>query len=327
MEETFDVTRVVQELDPSFRYCHVLGHKLSAKETAKDPSKWKDIVTRAPSGVCSNGAIHGAFQERFRVESLPDASVQELVPELLDVCEPRGNWRPTGLEQASCVHALGHLAMYVTSADIEKSLALCDAVTPHPPGHDFTQLCYDGAFMQIYQPLEPDDFALIEGKEQTKKTAPAFCASFAGIAQSSCVSESAALFRTEILADATLLPKHCAVLPANLRPRCEAALVYYFIAQLDLDIERSFDYCSVLSGDTRSRCFANAAGRFIEVDWRNSASAIELCSLASDEVARAACFNELVKMSDYNFPRGSKEAKELCEKLPSPYREGCYAKQ
>ena len=37
MEQAFAVTQVVQEKDPSYQYCHVLGHYLAAKETQKDP--------------------------------------------------------------------------------------------------------------------------------------------------------------------------------------------------------------------------------------------------------------------------------------------------
>ncbi|MEL6804243.1 MAG: hypothetical protein AAFO91_10720, partial [Bacteroidota bacterium] len=35
MEEAFTVTKLIQDIDPSFQYCHVLGHYISAKETAK----------------------------------------------------------------------------------------------------------------------------------------------------------------------------------------------------------------------------------------------------------------------------------------------------
>ncbi|PIT90972.1 hypothetical protein COU17_02885, partial [Candidatus Kaiserbacteria bacterium CG10_big_fil_rev_8_21_14_0_10_49_17] len=89
MEDAFEVTRAVQDIDDMYFYCHVLGHYLAEKETAKDPLRWKDVVARAPSGICSNGAIHGAFQARFKAETLPDASVDELKKELTGVCEPR----------------------------------------------------------------------------------------------------------------------------------------------------------------------------------------------------------------------------------------------
>jgi hypothetical protein len=159
MENAFAVTRIVQDIDKSFPYCHVLGHELSAKEVNKDPSKWKDVVSRCPSGTCSNGCIHGGFQEKFRAESLTDAQVQQVLPDLKTICEDRDNWHPTGLEQASCYHALGHLTMYLTRADTTKSSSLCNTIAQKSDGRDFRHLCYDGVFMQIYQPLEPEDFS------------------------------------------------------------------------------------------------------------------------------------------------------------------------
>jgi hypothetical protein len=68
MENAFQVARQVQIADTSYNFCHVLGHKLSAKETKKDPTLWQQVIGRCPQGVCSNGCIHGAFQERFRTE-------------------------------------------------------------------------------------------------------------------------------------------------------------------------------------------------------------------------------------------------------------------
>ncbi|MBX9765211.1 hypothetical protein K2X83_01060, partial [Patescibacteria group bacterium] len=73
MEEAFQVTTVIQNKVSDYFYCHVLGHNLSAKETAKDPSKWTEVVARCPVGMCSNGCLHGAAQERFRAESLSEA--------------------------------------------------------------------------------------------------------------------------------------------------------------------------------------------------------------------------------------------------------------
>ncbi len=168
MEDAFKVTQTVQGEDKSYPFCHVLGHKLAAREIDKDPSKWKEVVTRCPSGVCSNGCIHGGFQERFRAENFTDAQIQTLLPDLINLCEDSPNWHPTGLEQGSCYHALGHLTMYLTSADINKATSLCKEIGVKKDGRDFSQLCFDGSFMQIYQPLEPEDFALIKGKEIKK---------------------------------------------------------------------------------------------------------------------------------------------------------------
>lgn len=326
MEEAFVVTRIVQSKDDVYTYCHVLGHYLSAKETAKDPSKWKDVVVRAPSGVCSNGAIHGAFQERFRTDALPDAAIDELKKELSGICEARAGWEPTRLEQATCTHALGHLTMYVTEANIEKSLDLCDDIALNRDGYDFRQLCYDGAFMQIFQPLEPDDFALIEGKEiETPEEASVFCSAFSGSRRGSCVSESWPLSLQEIEMPKGVI-NHCSVLGDEAEiSRCHTALFYMLTAIRGLDTAWVYDFCSGVDDGLTGQCFANAASRFIEVDWGNIDEARSICEHASTFGVADQCYEELLLYSTYNFNRGSEAFFELCGALPDTWRKQCLA--
>jgi hypothetical protein len=138
MEETFEVTSIIQGKVNNYFYCHVLGHRLSEKETAKDPLKWTEVVARCPTGMCSNGCLHGAAQERFRNDVLTPEQVQSLLPELTQVCEEGYGRAFTGLEQASCYHSLGHLSMYITGADADASVAVCDDIAQKgrvPHGH------------------------------------------------------------------------------------------------------------------------------------------------------------------------------------------------
>ena len=86
LEDSFKVTAIIQEKDSSYWYCHVLGHNVSAKEAAKDISKWNEVVARCPQGVCSNGCLHGAFQERFRGEEVSEEVLEELIPEIKEIC-------------------------------------------------------------------------------------------------------------------------------------------------------------------------------------------------------------------------------------------------
>jgi hypothetical protein len=163
MEEAFSVTARIQSQDRSYSYCHVLGHKLSAKETRKHPDAWKDVITRCPFGMCSNGCTHGAFQERFRVEdTLTDPEIENLKGELSTVCEARGDWKPTGMEQATCYHALGHLTMYLTGADMKKAVSLCKDISRKSDGRNFENVCFDGVFMQMFQPLELYSVAYVQ---------------------------------------------------------------------------------------------------------------------------------------------------------------------
>jgi hypothetical protein len=326
MEETFEVTREVQNIDTSYQYCHVLGHKLSANETAKDPSEWQSVIQRCPSGVCSNGCIHGAFQERFRKESLTSAELEELQPQLTQVCEAKNSFNPTGIEQASCYHALGHLLMYVTDADVTKSLDLCRDFAKKGL-RDYSHICYDGVFMQIYQPLEPDDFELIKGKEIDASEVKEFCRRFKGEEQSSCWSESWPLSKEQILAS-NGTTDFCSFLQSQKeKDRCFVAVTYVMTAQFGFDLGKIKDFCSAMSFDVKANCFAQAASRFIETDYRNASKSVELCEMAAPYDTSNICFNELLKYSTYNFHPGSPAFDAYCAAFPKEWRAQCFQRE
>ena len=326
MEDAFKVTRVVQDNDNEYPYCHVLAHELSAREVIKNPTGWKDVVSRCPSNMCSNGCLHGGFQERFREEVFTAEEVIALKPELESLCEKRENWNPTGLEQASCYHALGHLTQYITGAETDVSAALCDDIARKPDGRDYRQLCYDGVFMQLFQPLEPEDFALILGKEIEKDEVDSFCDQFEGRQKGSCVSESWPLFRSDLLSDPKNLVEFCSRSEKSEEDRCYLALIYVLTAQFSLDVDKIGNYCSGLPDHRKGQCFANAASRMIETDSRNISSATEFCSKVSTDNDKDACFQELIFYSTYNFHAGSKENLELCNGLPEPWKSECQYK-
>lgn len=331
MEQAFDMTKIIQDYDPSYGYCHVLGHKLSAKETVKDPSKWKEIIGRCPSGVCSNGCIHGAFQERFRTEELTPEQLEVLKPELEDVCEAKGNWKPTGLEQATCYHALGHLLMYITGADATKSSSLCDEFAIRDGGQrNFSQVCYDGTFMQIFQPLEVEDFALIKGKEVDKQHHKQFCDQYSGWKQTSCWNEGWPLYREQILTSKGLT-EFCDKMylkDPNFKDRCFAGMSYVVTAQLQFDLKKVENFCKGLTDQRRSgQCFANAATRLFETDYRNIPKSVELCNGVQKALPNRICFEELLRYSTFNFKPNSPEFFQLCNLMPEPWKTSCLTKR
>lgn len=326
MEEAFAVTKIIQHQDSSYTYCHVLGHELAAREVAKDPSQWQRVVERVPSGMCSNGGIHGAFQERFRTDALPEAQLEELVPILEGICRPHDTFNPTLLEQATCTHAIGHLAMYVTSADVPKSLALCERVAPREGGHDFRQICFDGVFMQIFQPLEPEDFALVEGKTPTLSTVHSFCSAFSGKEKESCWTESWPLSLTQIKKP-TGLVSFCAQLSGeDARTRCYNGMLYVLTAIVfNFNPQKITDYCIQLPLERGGQCFAFASSRLIETDWENIPRSVALCKVADEHGVGDACYMELVRYSTYNFHANSPEFYQLCNALPENWKKTCLA--
>lgn len=326
MEEAFQVTRLIQDKDRSYAYCHVLGHELSARETAKDPDKWKDVITRCPSGLCSNGCIHGAFQERFRAEALSSEEIDLLKPDLKHICEPKENWQPTGLERGTCYHALGHLLMYISSADINYSIRICKEVSVDMENRDWSQLCYDGAFMQIFQPLEQEDFALVAGKQPKKNELASFCKKFSAEERGPCWNEGWPLFRDEILTPKGLVNFCSRSILKNQaeEDRCYLAMFYVITAQFQFDLDRMKVFCNGLPVSARkNQCFANAASRMIETDYRNIPLVINWCSGVLSADGKDVCFQELILYSVYNFHAGSPEFFQLCGGLPEPWKSEC----
>lgn len=318
MEDTFKAARIIEDKDPKYPYCHVLGHFLGGAETAKDPSKWKDVAARCPTDMCSNGCMHGVFQERFRKEALPDSSVDEVGALLAGICEPRQNWNATWLERGTCTHALGHLTMYVTNADAGKSLQICDKISINRDGHDLRPLCYDGVFMQLFQPLEPDDFSLVEGKVPLKSHVKKFCFSFSGEARNSCWSESwpeSSDFLKESPANAA---SFCGELSDDKsRKQCARDIFYIVAVEFNLDEKKMADYCAKGSGGIKDECFALSALRLLEVDYRNTKQAVGFCRTAEKFGAGDACYRELSFNASHDFPSGSKEFIGLCKALPA----------
>lgn len=323
IEDAFRVIGIVQSRDPSFPYCHVLGHKLSALEVAKNPSKWKDVITRVPAGMCSGGGIHGAFQERFKTESLAPEEIEKIKPELGGVCEKRPGWNPSSLERGTCYHALGHLAMYLTTADIKASLDLCDAVGKKENGTSSS--CYDGAFMQLFQPLEPEDFDLISGKEIKPGQLKIFCGKFDGEQRGSCWREGWPLVRGEIMTPSGLVG-HCSsdfLQEESLKDRCYITVFYSITVQMKFNMKSFGNFCSKLPDPRNNECFSAGATRLISTDYRNMSKAAAFCASANNRRSQNACYDKLVEYSLYSFRPGSKESIALCNSLPRSWKSKC----
>jgi len=260
------------------------------------------------------------------VEALPDAEIEELKPEREGICEARRDWSPTGLERATCSHALGHLTMYVTDAKIEKSTSLCTEIASNVDGRDHSQLCYDGAFMQIFQPLEPEDFALVEGKQTSKEEHPSFCGQFTGAERSSCWTEGWPLYFEEIKTPEGLV-EFCSFLEDDSRhySRCYEGLIYVLTALFGFEEEPIISLCSGLPEQQRGQCFANAASRMIETDARLIDRSVRMCSVAEEFGVADRCYEELLFYSTYNFHFGSEEFLYLCSQLPEAWKKKCLA--
>lgn len=323
MEQAFQVGKQLQKQVNNYGFCHVLGHKIASFETQKDPSKWKEVISRCPSGTCSNGCIHGAFQEKFRAESLAPEEVDSIKGELKIVCRKRPEWNPTGIEQGSCYHALGHLNMYLTNADIPKSLALCKELAFSESEIDFTKVCFDGVYMQIFQPLEPEDFALVRGKVPTKENLKTFCDKFDQDSFGSCWGESWPLFKDLNTVEGSIQYCNNPQLTHTDQTRCFTNLFYRAPIQLNFDSDKSLNYCKNFPENIRGLCFGQVALRFVQSEFDYIDKAIDFCQKSVQYDPKESCFEELALRAGYNFQKGSKELDTMCSKLPEKWKAKC----
>ncbi|MCH7883368.1 hypothetical protein IIA95_03055, partial [Patescibacteria group bacterium] len=347
MEDAFKVTKLIQNNDDTYWFCHVLAHSLSGKEVAKDPVNWKEVVTRCPRGMCSNGCIHGALQKHFSSASVNNIQLQELMPDLQTICEKRQKWNPTPKEQTTCYHELGHFSLYLTNVDINKSVEICNIVGLKKDGRNYLQTCYEGIFMQIFFPWEPEDLALIYDiiprKEkltvcekytsnakkrscwrigwQDKETA--LCNRFTGDIRKACLRQTWIINQDKIKTAEGII-KFCSYSeePAEKR-KCYNKLYYAVMSIFDFDEERMKKICISMPQEIRGQCFANTASRMVETDKRLIERAIDICTFAATFGVEKECYDELLFYAAFVFHPDSEEFLKLCKGLPDPWSKKC----
>ncbi len=327
MEEALKVADLVQKKDPAYGYCHVLGHNLSAKEVDKNPDKWVDVIHRCPQGICSNGCLHGAAQERFRNDVLTDSQIKESKKELSEVCEPTPNWKPSGLQKSECYHGLGHLAMYITGANIRKSIDVCESLTKTENKINFRNLCFEGLFMQLFQPLEKEDFTLVKGLAPSKENLRPFCEKFGkNSVTEACWQEGWPLYRSEVS-----VPKgtseYCSQSQDSYsKNHCLFILFFVKAQQSNYNQRQLADFCSQMPNGIVGKCFGTMANAIIHGGIKNIGQSVKFCSLAKAQVA-GECYQMLADYASYNISPKTEEFKELCNALPAKFNKDCLQNQ
>jgi len=329
MEQAFKVARFIQEKDSRYIECHVLGHHLSEREVAKDPAAWKDVVTRCPVSMCNNGCHHGALMARFgnETEVLSFTQIEEIKSDLADVCEPRGIWNPTEVERSMCYHAIGHLNMYVTGANINRSVKICEDIGTKKDGRNYIQTCTEGVLMSVYQPLGPEDVALVKDIRPKKEEVNSFCAKYTGMAFFACHKESWPLFMEEIVEPRGLV-EFCSYTDESFpQTNCYASVmniltILFVVNEENLDKLKNF--CTGLPKERVGLCFAQAARRLMQIDpvyYADRAGAV--CRAAETARVGKECYEELADYASLSFHAGSKEFTQYCNTLPFPWDKKC----
>lgn len=322
-----EVVRKIMALDPTYQYCHVLGHKIGERVVAEDPSRWVADIGLAPAdGLCSNGYLHGVIAGRFRSEVLDDATIQEYMPQFSEVCQPSAIWNPSESDREECYHAMGHLFDFITNANIPKALELCSQTIPSA----FQYRCYEGVFMQIFRPHEPEDRYLFDQLpvKPTKDTVRTWCASFANPDYiGACLRESWAYFQDEVLSG-TGVGAFCSGQPnADQEKHCYEIAFSAIAWQYTADPKKLASICAAVPSSEEEYCFDTVAMRMFGEDKTNGSGVVALCKDAPTLSLQNSCLSDTVAhLYDY-FGTEADAYQSFCGLLPDPLRGECFAKE
>ncbi len=321
--QIFEVLRAIRAEDSAYQFCHVLAHKVGERVVTADPDAWVEAISlNPPDGYCSNGFIHGVTGGRFRSDVLDEETLATFMPDFRRACEGRSDWQPSDLDKAVCYHGLGHLYDFITNADLKRALLLCEQTTPN----QFRRVCVEGVFMQIFQPLEPDDFALIEQMDvkPTEATIRKFCTAFKEPEYvGACLRESWPLHPGML--DGTGIDALCSKHPSvELEGLCyQTAFSIVGRLQLAKPME-ALAACAIMPHTRAEQCYAIVANTILEEDRGNAVGAVEFCERPGSPYTEA-CLAFLIQTAPFNFGTNTKAYANFCAALPNSWQQRCNA--
>lgn len=327
-ERIFDVIRLIRAQDPEYLYCHVLAHELGRYEVSLDPDNWLNVVATGPTdGLCSNGYAHGALVTRFNDEDLSEEEFNFALKDLAIACEEREGFTPTDLSKAICYHGIGHVLIHMTLADVRKSLKGCEFIGLKDDGHDYRRLCTEGVYMQLFQPLEPEDFALVDllPLAPSRDTLATFCKnnSDTDTQYGACWREGWPFFGNEIY-DSEGVVAYCSQLSKDQdREAC-------YVTAFTINGRHNLGYpdkmaatCNDLPLEYQGECFSRGANAFPEEDQNLVEEGVAMCGRAKNAGPKDECYNFLANLAAFNFHKGSEPFEKLCSALPVEYEDRC----
>lgn len=327
LEEVFAVTNSVQQRDPTYVYCHILGHRVAAQEVVKNPEQWQSVIPTClrATNSCSAGCIHGAVQEKYKAEILSESDMRDAIAQLREVCATNDRWDFTPLQQINCYHALGHLGMYVTGGDIKKSLSFCKEVAEPENENLLTESCYSGAFMSIFQPFEQEDKNLVALKAPSRDTLRSFCMGYEGTERAACWREGRPLFSPDIYTPDGL-QKFCAGIPlsADGLKQCYVSVISAVTSDKNHDKDFLKSFCNGMSTDAvRDACVNIVASRMVQTNPWFIHDAVSWCSFAHDTGSSDGCYTMLAHYARVLFHPASADLFAYCAVLPEPWSSRC----
>lgn len=196
MQEAFEVVSGIYEMDPSYKYCHTLGHALASREVQKDPSKWKEVISACPVGVCSRSCTHGVIDEIWRSndlwKDLDESQQKDLKVILKDACSNLFN-SSNAVPAQNCISNIGHISFFLTQ-DPNESFELCEEI--YNGSSEQVEYCYSGIFRLLMDPQEEDEKVMVGAMVLDDVGYKRFCSKLNALRKKVCLGTGDLIFST-----------------------------------------------------------------------------------------------------------------------------------
>ncbi len=126
-----------------FARCHEAAHYIG-RMTYDDRGSVAYSYEKG-NDACWGGFYHGVIEQYFKSKNIDpfQADHATLVNHIHAVCGNQEDFSAPRI-YAECLHGIGHAMMFITDADVPKSLEFCDAL----PTQENREICYSGVFME-----------------------------------------------------------------------------------------------------------------------------------------------------------------------------------
>jgi len=295
-----------------FSRCHAAAHYLG-RQAYKEIQQVAETYEQCTS-ACWGGCYHGVIEQYIAENNLFPGDLDALTAEILTVCGTEDDYdKPRVFGE--CLHGIGHAMMFITNADLPRSLEFCDVL----PSVQQREVCYGGIFMEnsssstsldhpseylkLSDPMYPCNIL----EEKYKKLCYQYQSSYFAIItqsdwletidlclqvpiayQDGCfqVLGSNQVGRTQ---DLQLMNNTCELVQdTTLKQNCIAGVVEGLTGRYVGDASYVLKFCSTVVQDTKNICYSQI-GKSVSSWARNTALRDAVCEEILEEKYQLLC--------------------------------------
>lgn len=317
MRHTLSTLSDLKNIDSSTNDCHLIAHAIASAEVLKNPQAWLDVLKNIDAYSCNGGYIHGAIEAK----SISDRNFKLDRESIDQICKSVQQAKGVlgGLEQTSCVHIMGHLALVDRAGNIPQAVQICAELSSIS---DQGQ-CYSGIFMES----ELRDNLVAHGlssyipfNAQTTKQQEDLCRNFTGMVGETCWGEISLMYAVA-LNDPAQIYASCSISPFSRDGVCYDMSMGALGIAANTTPDQLGQLChSIPNPKQFNNCISYVINHMLLTSLQYTNRTIAVCNNLPENQSKN-CFISLGKKLQ-KLASGT-DLQKLCNDLPTEYIDQC----